>query len=245
MAYEEITLEDMERFLKRGYRVLRPKKGASRGELYYDLNLSDEKILIRVWTSIHPQTGVSAQSGSDAIRVTLLTRSGRPLMPKSTIVKRTGRWKATLQERIDDYIELYEAKTDYWKGRQQQKDGDAPAEAPAEIKPPSESGESFEGAYRKLQKDPSDWGVVIWTRGSEGDEGVARTKGGQPKKVRLIQMDWSGKDPWPPHRGEYCEIWRFEDVSGKGGTGRFASGAPPFDLVVNSVVERYMNRSVV
>ena len=112
MAYEEITLEDMERFLTRGYRVLRPKKGASRGELYYDLNLSDEKILIRVWTSIHPQTGVSAQSGSDAIRVTLLTRSGRPLMPKSTIVKRTGRWKATLQERIDDYIELYEAKTD-------------------------------------------------------------------------------------------------------------------------------------
>ncbi len=135
--YTEITLEDMDRFLKRAYRALRPKQKVERGEYVYDLNLSKGKILIKVWTSIHKGSGLGAQKGEDAIRVVLVTQGGRPLMPKGKIVKRTQNWRNSLQDRIEELLETYEAKTEYWKGRQVERDNASPdtEDAPRGEKP--------------------------------------------------------------------------------------------------------------
>src|SRR4051812_36605107 len=124
--YVEVTLDDMDRFLKRAFRALKPKKGESRGEVYYDLNLSDGEVLVRVWTSIRPRSQAGAGLGEDAIRVTMITKGGKPLMPKGKIVMRTKNWKNALQDRIEDLHEVYEDKAQYWKDRRRERDGEAP-----------------------------------------------------------------------------------------------------------------------
>lgn len=116
--YTEVTLEDMERFLKRGYRALRPQQAVQRSEYYYDLKLSPN-VVIRVWTSVQRGSGSGAGVGEDAIRVQFygLTLK-RPLVPnKAPIVKRTQNWRNSLQNKIEDYIELYEEKAAYWEAQ--------------------------------------------------------------------------------------------------------------------------------
>lgn len=117
-TFTEISLEEMEKFLKRGFRILRPKKSTERGEIYFDLSLSPN-VVVRVWTSIGASNSSAADAGADAIRVQLMSaKTRRPLMKgKAPIVKRTQGWKANLQERIEDLIETYEDKDEYWESR--------------------------------------------------------------------------------------------------------------------------------
>lgn len=116
--YTTISLEDMEKFLKRAFRVLEPKKGVERREVVYDLFLSP-KVGIRVWTSIGPHSGTGAGVGADAIRVTFFNfQKNRPLLRgKSPIVKRTQNWRDSLRNRIEDIMEMYDEKEDYWESR--------------------------------------------------------------------------------------------------------------------------------
>ncbi len=109
--FTEVTLDEMDRFLKRGWRTLRPKPASERGEVYYDLSLSDN-VVIRVWTSIGASRSSGAGVGEDAIRVQLFSnKTRRPLMKgKAPIVKRTQGWKDNLQDRIEDYMEKYDEK---------------------------------------------------------------------------------------------------------------------------------------
>jgi len=115
--YTEITGQEMEVFLKRAFRALRPTQGMQNKEVYYDLKLSPQ-VAIRVWTSIRPW-GASAGVGEDAIRVQLLgIKVNRPLVSgKAPIVKRTQNWRNSLQDKIEDYLELYEEKSEYWDAR--------------------------------------------------------------------------------------------------------------------------------
>lgn len=109
--YTPITIEEMDTFLRRAFRALRPKKGVERGEIVYDLFLTPV-IGIRVWTSLSPHSGESAGVGSDAIRVQYF-HFGRnhPLVRgKAPIVKRTQGWRENLKERIEDYMELFEQR---------------------------------------------------------------------------------------------------------------------------------------
>jgi len=126
--YTEVTLEDMERFLKRGFRALRPKQGIKSGEYYYDLSLSPH-VIIRVWTSVGKHSATGAGVGQDAIRIQFL--SGRTQIPmvsgKAPIVKRTQGWRNSLQGKIEDLIEAYEEKADYWDSRGQ---ADMPVRTP-------------------------------------------------------------------------------------------------------------------
>ena len=110
-TYTAITLEEMETFLRRAFRVLKPTKSAIRGEIVFDLNMSP-KAGIRVWTSIAQHATSGADVGADAIRVQLYSfAKNRPLMPgKAPIVKRTQGWRDNLKERIEDYIEKYDSK---------------------------------------------------------------------------------------------------------------------------------------
>lgn len=111
--YTEISEQEMEVFLKRAFRALRPTKGVQK-EIYYDLKLSPQ-VVIRVWTSIVPW-GTSAGAGEDAIRVQFLgVRINRPLVTgKAPIVKRTQNWRNSLQDKIEEYLELYEGGSESW-----------------------------------------------------------------------------------------------------------------------------------
>ena len=110
-TYTAISLEDMETFLKRAFRALKPVKGAQKGELVFDLYLSPTTG-VRVWTSIAQHGTTGAGVGDDAIRVQLYSfAKNRPLMPgKTPIVKRTQGWRDNLKDRIEDYMEKYDSK---------------------------------------------------------------------------------------------------------------------------------------
>lgn len=112
--YTKFSLDDIEKFLKRGFRAMRPRKGEQK-EIYYDLKLSS-KAFIRVWTSIYPGETLVRGKERRPMRVQFLSgkvlSSGRPLTRgKAPIVKRTQNWRSTLQNRIQDYIELFEGGT--------------------------------------------------------------------------------------------------------------------------------------
>ena len=116
-TFTDIKLEEMEKFLKRAFYSLEPTKGNVRGEVIYDLHLS-EKVAIRIFTSITPG-GSAASVGSDAIRISLYgTAKQRPLKAgKSPIVKRTQGWRDNLKDRIEDEVEDYYSREGYWEGR--------------------------------------------------------------------------------------------------------------------------------
>jgi hypothetical protein len=137
-TYTEVTLEEMETFLKRAFRALRPKQGSQNNEIYYDLAMSPV-VAIRVWTSIK-RSGSAAGVGEDAIRVQFLgTKVNRPLVSgKAPIVKRTQNWRNSLQDKIEEYLELYEEKAGYWDSRggaEPSRDGPPPG---PDVKEPAE-----------------------------------------------------------------------------------------------------------
>lgn len=213
-TYTEISLEDMDRFLRRAYRALRPKQGKDRGEVYYDLNLSDGNIFIRVWTSIRPSSGSGAGVGQDAIRVTMVTKGGRPLVKKGKIVKRTQGWKNNLQDRVDGLLEDYESKTGYWKNRQQERDDVKKDEEPVPEPPPPPVGGAHNGQFAKDRSGK--WLAKIFTEGHSGDDTILRTKAGKEARVVLDERVWKGKDRFS---GNYSELWTFERRGGS----RYAS----------------------
>jgi hypothetical protein len=114
--YIEITLDEMEKFLKRGFRALRPKQGQQRGEIYFDLHLG-HFVGIRIWTSIRPRSGTGAEVGADAIRIQLISLKDQgPLEKgKAPIVKRTQGWRNSLQDRIEELAEKYEDNDEFWE----------------------------------------------------------------------------------------------------------------------------------
>ncbi len=119
--YTEVTLQDMEKFLQRAFRALKPTKGAQRGEVTFDLFLDypTSRIGIRVWTSIAQSSTSSAGVGDDAIRVQFYNYSlGRPMLTgKAPIVKRTQGWRDSLKDRIEDVIEMFDDREEYWVSR--------------------------------------------------------------------------------------------------------------------------------
>lgn len=118
-TFTEVSLDDMEKFLKRSFRVLRPKRLSERGEVIYMLHLG-KFVGVKIFTSIRPGSGVGADVGQDAIRVGLVSlKDGGPLERlkggKFPIVKRTQNWRDSLKDRIEDCIETYESKEDFWE----------------------------------------------------------------------------------------------------------------------------------
>ena len=107
-TYTEVSLSDLDTFLKRAFRSLNPTKGVNRGEITYDLSLSPTTV-IRIFTSIGQSRDSGAQVGEDAIRLLLFSVArGKPLKPgKAPIVKRTQNWRDSLKDRIEDYLEAY------------------------------------------------------------------------------------------------------------------------------------------
>lgn len=228
-TYTEVTLDDMDKFLKRGFRALRPKQGVQNGEYFYDLSLSDN-VVARVWTSVRRGSGTGAGVGEDAIRVQLMgTVQKRPLMSgKAPIVKRTQGWKNTLQTKIEDLIETYEDRSGYWESRATGKpqpgeapqavppprgdveiddnDGEANAEDPPPSPPPAPTG-ILSGTFTRLRT--GDWGAKITGRGAPGARAILETKGNRKVPVVLVEKVWSGRDQYSG--GQYVEMWSIEE----------------------------------
>jgi len=216
--YTEITLDEMERFLKRGWRAYRPKQGSDRGEVYYDLFLSDH-VMIRVWTTIHPRRETGAEVGADAIRIMLMAkRAQRPLLKgKAPIVKRTQGWKNSLQDRIEDAIETYEDREGYFEERaggepqQQAMPGHEPLHqedegnraeremAEAEMRReeeersqpvPAPRRTDLQAIWRRLPN--GDWGLQVEGEAHPGDRVLAVTKGGKKQYGQTRDRDDGG-----------------------------------------------------
>jgi len=120
--YTQVSLDDMLAYLKRGFRALRPASHNLRGEVVVDLALNDALTIgIRVWTSIPSGGSHGVDVGADAIRVQFYNfAKQRPMLTgKAPIVKRTQGWRDNLKDRIEDIIEMYDEKEEYWESRVQ------------------------------------------------------------------------------------------------------------------------------
>jgi hypothetical protein len=109
-TYQAIALEDFKKFVFRGFHALRPKQDVVQGEIVFNLFLSPNAG-IRIWSSIGASGTQGAGVGDDAIRVQLFSfAKNKPLKPgKAPIVKRTQGWKDSLQDRVEEAIEDYDA----------------------------------------------------------------------------------------------------------------------------------------
>jgi hypothetical protein len=155
-----ITQVEIEQFLNRAYRALRPRRDSERGELFYDLNLS-KAVVIRIWSSIpaRSSSGEGAGIGEDAIRIQLFSKvSKRPLKKgKSPIVKRTQNWRDNLKARIGDATEEYEDKESYWEARATLSSPSARAPEPPPVPEEVDTEEGQEGLrVRTVEPPPTD-----------------------------------------------------------------------------------------
>lgn len=113
--YVAVTLEDIERYLKRAFRVMRPRQGVFGKVYFYDLKLSDN-VGVRVFTSVTTTGEVARGRGESAIRIGLCKLGERYLKKgKQKITKRTTKWRDNLRNRIEKEIEEYESNPDKWE----------------------------------------------------------------------------------------------------------------------------------
>jgi hypothetical protein len=114
--FTEITLEEVEKFLKRSFRAMRPKQAVDGGEVVFILGLG-HYVGIKVLTSIRARSGIGAERGSDAIRVGLISlKDGNALEGgKFAIAKRTQNWRDSLKDRIEECMETYHEKPESWE----------------------------------------------------------------------------------------------------------------------------------
>jgi len=191
--YIEITLEEMEKFLKRGFRALRPKQGQQRGEIYFDLHLG-QFVGIRVWSSIRPHSGTGAEVGADAIRVQLISLKDQgPLEKgKAPIVKRTQGWRNGLQDRIEELAEKYEDNDEFWEHWAETRyHGDPEREMKKE-----EQEEKRKELVEKQQRREEELGIS-----GEGEENKPSSQPLPPSYQRTVPLDKLQGDITPKQAG--------------------------------------------
>ncbi len=64
-TFTQITLQEMDSYLKRAFRALRPTRTVVRGEVVYDLSLNETKTIgVRIFTSIGQGRDLAAEQGA-------------------------------------------------------------------------------------------------------------------------------------------------------------------------------------
>jgi hypothetical protein len=200
-----VSLDDIDKLLKRSFHSMRPKRGEYGGAYYYDLGISDN-VAIRVYTSVLVRSEMSRGSESKPMSVTLVAPKLKRRLEsgKLPIAKRTQNWRTTLLDLIEDKIELYEEKEQYWEGRA---GGGAPDPEKGAVEDDdadldlvvdeAEVGDSPAAEGRLLDEVASwqkctngDWGVAVRDpNAKEGDRVQARTQGGDESIVTLAKFD--------------------------------------------------------
>jgi hypothetical protein len=113
--YKEISIGEMDVFMKRAFHALHPKRAQFSGIYYYDLRLSSV-VAIRVWTSIGVRSESAKDSGEGSIKVRLVSRKDNKGLEgkKEAIVKRTQGWRDNLTDRVETLIEKYDERAEWW-----------------------------------------------------------------------------------------------------------------------------------
>lgn len=111
-TFVQVTIEDMDKVIQRGFRALHPRKEKSRwGEILYILTPDEDEPhnVIRVQSSIFSGREEARGEGEDSIRVTIInTKTDRPIAGKMQRVHRTQNWRDNLRGRIEDAMETFE-----------------------------------------------------------------------------------------------------------------------------------------
>ena len=216
-VYTDITIDDLDKYLKRAFRALRPKQIVCKGEYCYLLSLSPN-VRIQIFTAISRGASSSREVGTDTIKLQLVgDTSNRPLLAgkgSSLSMKRTQGWKTTLQDRIEDLVELYEERKDYWESRA----GNAPKEEEREETPPEsvappEKDEPRYDPSRTLngtftRSTSGEWAAKIDGAGAAGAKAILVTKNLRKVPVILRERKWSGVDHYTRN---YSEIWTIDE----------------------------------
>lgn len=202
--YTEVTLDEMDKFLRRGFRALRPKQDQSRNEIFYDLKLG-RWVGIRIWTSIGVRSETGAGVGSDAIRVQFISlKDEKPLEKgKAPIVKRTQGWKNSLQDRIEDYVEKYEDNDEFWEdwAETRRRKDDPSTKAPSERPPPERPAPPPEKKFdpRQIQEATfaklrdGTWGIRVPGDVEPGDQVVVTRKDGRKSTHTVESVVFKGQ----------------------------------------------------
>ena len=213
-TYVEVSLEDVEKLLKRSFHSMKPKRGQFGGIYYYDLKLSDY-VGIRVWSSVTVRGEMGRDVGESAIRVHLIKmKTGKPFdREKAPIVKRTQNWRTNLQDLVEETMEMYEGdevkwegragnvirdpsdesnhakpdtRSDYEKAKDEDGEGDGPSEPESKERAPRELDEIASWA----RTSTGDWGIAVKDPDSqEGDRVKTRTQSGDESTVTLAKFD--------------------------------------------------------
>jgi len=114
-TYTKFTLDELDQFLRRSFRALKPVRKEGTTDYFYDLYLS-QGIKIQVWTSIYKGDTEVKGTRRPPMKIVFVGRRGRIGPPKSDeiVVLRVRGWKDNLRERIEELVELYHVDPDGW-----------------------------------------------------------------------------------------------------------------------------------
>jgi len=167
--YTEISLEEMETFLKRAFRILRPVQGVFQNEYYYDLKVGDA-VGIRVWTSVKTYSGVGARAGADLIKVQLVSlKDHKPLeggkIKREDTIKRTQGWRDGLRDRVENFVEKYEDNDEFWENWAETRQRKGVPEKVMEQQEKAEKEEAKQETREEWERKQEELGVL-----GEGEE---------------------------------------------------------------------------
>lgn len=221
-VYTDITIEELDTYLKRAFRALRPKQIVCKSEYCYLLSLSPN-VRIQILTAISRGASSSRDVGTDTIKLMLVgDTSNRPLLAgkKSSLsMKRTQGWKTTLQDRIEDLVELYEERKDYWEQRaggtlkteeDLQEEEDTSSDSLSNSEPPSHQynpSQLLSGVFVRDRQGA--WAAKIYGTGVVGAKALLETKAGRKVPVILVKKMWGGVDRYTDN---YSETWSIEET---------------------------------
>ncbi len=110
--YCPITIEEMRNHLKSDKGWVEEQNRLGEAVFTYSLKKTNGSIVIRVYSSINPQVGVSREAGEDAIRVCAVNTLNDRGFIKSARVYRTKNWRDNLQKRVVDTIKAAQNRWD-------------------------------------------------------------------------------------------------------------------------------------
>ena len=190
-TFTEVSLEDMDKFLRRGFRSLKPKRGQQYNEYFYDLTLG-RFVGLRVWTSVKTHSGQGADVGADAIRVQFVSlKDEKPLEKgRAPIVKRTQGWRTSLQDRIEDFIEKYEGNDEFWENwagtRQVQRKPEPQVAPPKPVQVDWAEAEQEDAEEEDPRRAPAREWPATWARLRDGSWGIKVDGRPQPGDVAIV-----------------------------------------------------------
>lgn len=181
-----ISIEEMRRFLResQGWHEVQPSGSK---EFVFDWRINQEPhIVLRVYTSIQVQTGVTRPVGSDAIRVCAVDLTNDRGYIRSTRVHRVEGWQSNLQARCKTVLD---------EARQRLAKAPKP-EAKIALNCAAELFDRFGKAlaaglkYPKLRFEVKGHGKVVFARvGSGKNEGAINLTDGKP----FGEAQWFGR----------------------------------------------------